>query len=320
MSLSAYAYFLEHEGRLEEALEMLTLAAHSQGENTSPADFVGYALLAGRLNRLLARWDTASACYGAAEEAALHVGDQVAMLRGRLGRGAVDRGRGNLPMARATAERVVREATELQLQDAQALAYADLGVVFALQGLRLQALEAHYQAFRLTHDPQQQMRTLGDVAIGLYEIGAVEAARIAFQIVIRSTASALVRANACLELMDLESSAGNRVAFEHCRTAVEEFRSRMSPSMSVDYRYKLAVGLQRFGQPSRAREALAEGLALAEANHLNTWYFKLEQAIAELGEHRGHQPSVQSPSELSEAPEVRRMEVELREYASAGAV
>ncbi|MDQ3207683.1 MAG: hypothetical protein M3Q37_03665, partial [Gemmatimonadota bacterium] len=31
MSLTAYAYYLEHEGRLEEALELLTLAARSQG-------------------------------------------------------------------------------------------------------------------------------------------------------------------------------------------------------------------------------------------------------------------------------------------------
>ena len=31
MSLTAYAYFLEHEGRLEEALELLTLAARIAG-------------------------------------------------------------------------------------------------------------------------------------------------------------------------------------------------------------------------------------------------------------------------------------------------
>ncbi|HYF38619.1 MAG TPA: hypothetical protein VD930_02940, partial [Gemmatimonadales bacterium] len=30
-SLTAYAYFLEHEGRLSESLEMLSLAARSQG-------------------------------------------------------------------------------------------------------------------------------------------------------------------------------------------------------------------------------------------------------------------------------------------------
>ncbi len=48
MSLTAYAYFLEHEGRLEEALDLVMLAARSQGTNTSPNDFAAYALFAGR--------------------------------------------------------------------------------------------------------------------------------------------------------------------------------------------------------------------------------------------------------------------------------
>ncbi|MGI8817697.1 MAG: hypothetical protein ACR2HW_01025, partial [Gemmatimonadales bacterium] len=65
MSLTAYAYYLEHEGRLEEALELLILAARSQGSKTTTADFAAYALFAGRLNRLLARWEAASTCYSA---------------------------------------------------------------------------------------------------------------------------------------------------------------------------------------------------------------------------------------------------------------
>jgi tetratricopeptide (TPR) repeat protein len=318
-SLTAYAYFLEHEGRLEEALELLTLAARSQGANTSTADFAAYALFAGRLNRLLARWDAASTCYGAAEEAASGIGDPVSVLRGRLGLGAVHRGRGNYPAARTTAESVVREATELQLTDAQALAYADLGVVYNLQGLKLEALEAHYQAFRLTRDPQQRMRTLGDVAIALHEIGALDAARVAFQMVVDSSAAMLVRANSLVELMDLESASGNRVAFERCRAAAEACRNRMSPSMWVDYHYKLGIGLDRFEQVGRARETLTAGLALAETHGLNAWYFKIEHALAELGKRPEPESVSQSASGLSEAPAVRQMEVELREYAASAA-
>jgi tetratricopeptide (TPR) repeat protein len=316
MSLTAYAYFLEHEGRLEEALELLTLAARSQGVNTPTADFAAYALFAGRVNRLLARWEAASRCYNAAADAASGV-DPVLVLRGRLGLSAVHRDRGNYPAARATVESVVREASELQLPDAQAMAYADLGVVYSLQGLKLEALEAHYQAFRLSHDPQQRMRTLVDVAIGLHEIGALEAARMAFQTVANSGAAMLVRANSLLELMDLESASGNRVAFERCRAAVEAHRPRMSPSMSVDYYYKLGVGLGRFEQSTRAHDALAAGLALAESHGLNAWYFKIEQALGEPT--KRPEPIDQGTSSLSEAPVVRQMEVELREYAASAA-
>ena len=318
-SLTAYAYFLEHEGRLEEALELLTLAARSQGPETPTADFAAYALFAGRLNRLLARWEAASNCYSAAEEAASGLGDPVSVLRGRLGLGAVHRGRGNYPAARAAAESVVKEATELRLTDAQALAYADLGVVYNLQGLKLESLAAHYQAFRLSNDPQQRMRTLGDVGIGLHEIGAVDAARLAFQIVAGSSASTLVLANALLELMDLESASGNRVAFERYRAGAEAHRARMSPSMLVDYYYKLGMGLNRFEQSARAREALTAGLALAETHRLNAWYFKIEQALGDLTKPSEPQPVDQRASGLSEAPAVRQMEVELREYAAASA-
>jgi tetratricopeptide (TPR) repeat protein len=319
MNLTAYAYFLEHEARLEESLEMLNLAVRSQGTETPAADFAAYALFAGRLNRLLARWELASACYGAAEEAASQIGDRLLVLRGRLGRGAVLRGQGNYPAARAAAESVVREANEFNLPDAQALAYADLGVIYSLQGLQLDALEAHYQAFQLNTDGPQRMRALGDLALGLAEIGAHSAARIAFQIVVESNASVLVRANALLELMDLESSAGNRVAFERFRTAAEETSSRMSPSMTVDYQYKIGIGLARFGQHARAKAALTAGLQLAERHKLNGWYFKLEQAVGELAAAPDKQPVSRQVSELCQAPSVKEMEVGLREYASAPA-
>jgi tetratricopeptide (TPR) repeat protein len=317
-SLTAYAYFLEHEGRLEESLEMLSLAARCQGSDISPRDFAGYALFAGRLNRLLARWDQSVACYGAAEEVSYQSGDPVSMLRGRLGKGAVQRGKGNLPAARAAAENVAREATELELPGVQALAYADLGVVYSLQGLRLESLEAHYRAFQLHPDPMDRMRTLGDLGIGLAEIEAHEAARLAFKIVAQSSASLLVRANAWLELMDLESTVGNRVAFQRCRAAAEEFRSRMSPSMLVDYCYKLGRGLGRFGLQGRSRAMLTEALVLAESHQLNAWYFKIEQAMAQ--DQKQNDQSRAETSNLSAAPAVREMELGLREYALAAAV
>jgi tetratricopeptide (TPR) repeat protein len=318
-SLTAYAYFLEHEGRLEESLEILTLAARAQGPATSAADFTAYALFAGRLNRQLARWELASACYGEAEDAASRTGDSLSRLRGRLGQGAVHRGMGNYPAARAIAEDVVREATELQLTEAQAMSYADLGSIYNRLGLRLEALEALYQAFRLSSETPQQMRALGDLAVELAEIGAIRPARIAFQIVVDSTASVLVRANALLELMELESSAGNRVAFERCRAAAEQYKERMSPSMLVDYHYKMGVGLGRFGQATRARTTLTIARDLAEQHKLNAWYFKVEQALGHVADDVGTPMPSREVLALSEAPAVREMELGLQKFAAAAA-
>jgi tetratricopeptide (TPR) repeat protein len=243
------------------------------------------------------------------------VGDPVFALRGRLGRGAVQRGLGNLPLAREVAETVVRDASDLNLPDVQALGYADLGAVYALQGLQLEELQANYQAFRLTRDSLQRMRTLGDLGIGLYRIGAHGAARLAFEIVASSNTSFGVRTNAMLELMDLESLSGNRMAFERCKGSIDQSRNNLPPSSATDYYYKLGVGLARFGQKGRAAEALKTAQAMAETHRLNAWYFRIEQALHDLAldSKEGSRPQ---PSELSEAPELREMELGLREYAS----
>jgi tetratricopeptide (TPR) repeat protein len=319
-SLTAYAYFLEHEARLEESLEMLRLAAQAQGNEITPSDFSAYAFFAGRLNRQLARWDAAIQFYNAAEESAAAAGQSVLLLRSRLGRGNVLRGQGNYPAALAVSENVLHEAQLLGLSDVQAMAYGDLGLILGLQGLRLEGLEAYYRAFQLTADPVDRMRSLGDLAIGLSEIGAYDAARIAFEIVAKSQARVLVRANALLELMDLESKGGNRVAFERWRASFQEYRECMSPSMTVDYNFKVGTGLARFGQIKRAEVFLSTALQLAEQHKLNAWYFKIEEAIrklAETAEMRAATIPVPSPDD---AAPLREIEAGLREYAAAGAV
>jgi hypothetical protein len=90
--------------------------------------------------------------------------------------------------------------------------------------------------------------------------------------------------------------------------------------MSVDYYYKLGVGLGRFEQATRARDALTAGLALAESHALNAWYFKIEQALGELAKPPEHQLVEDRETHLSEAPAIRQMEVELREYALTAAL
>jgi len=291
------------------------LSSHTQAQDLPLQDFAACALFAGRLNRLLARWDTASACYCAAEEAGLLVGNQVSALRGRLGQGAVHRGRGNLPLARATAEAVVREAGERRLPEVQALAYADLGSVLAQQGLQVEALEANYQAFLLTPDSVQRMRTLGDLGIGLAEIGAYAAARLAFEIVVQAPTMLLVRTNALLELMDLESVVGNRLGFERHRATAAEVRDRMTPSMTGDFHYKVGIGLARFGQFERARESLELGLHVAESHRLNSWYFRIERVLTNLSPDVVCEPDQSGLPDSACAPAVRRLELGLRTYA-----
>ncbi len=280
--LTAFAYFLEHEGRLGEALEVLGLAARTHGTVMAASEFTAVALFAGRLNRLQARWDAANRAYEAAEEAALSTGDANAALRSRLGRANVLRAQGNLPAARQVVERVIGDATAQGLTEVRGGAFADLASVLGLQGYRVEALLANYEAFRLTSDPLSRTRILGDLGVQLSDLGHYAEARLAFDLVVESQTSFMVRANALLELLELESAVGDRLAFERHRTTARELVDRMPPSMAVDFRYKVGLGLARFGQTARARAAWQEALGLAESHKLNEWYFRLERLLAHL--------------------------------------
>jgi tetratricopeptide (TPR) repeat protein len=313
-NLKAYAYFLEHEGRLEESLEMLTLAARVQGRKIPRGDFAGYALIAGRLNRLLTRWQAANACYSAAEESALSGSDLNAALRSRLGRANVLRGQGNLPGARQAVEAVIQEAEDRNFADVQSDAFLDLGAVLVCQEQDAEALQAVYQAFVRSPDSSQQMRILGELGVKLRKLGALDAARLAFEIVSASNASFHVRTNAVLELMELESAVGNRVGFERLRQEAAAHRERMSPSTAIDYGYKVGLGVSRFHQIERAREFLGEALLLAELHGLNEWYFRVERALQEL-EVEVKDQEASAPAEASNTPAVQRMTAHLREYA-----
>ena len=321
LCLTAYAYFLEHEARLEEALDVLGLASRAHGASVPPAEFAAIALFAGRLNRLLARWGAATTCYQRAEDSATSVGDCVTVLRSRLGRAAVARGQGNLPLSHTVAQEVAIQAEKASLPEVEAMAWADLGVVLELQGRLEESVQAKYRAFQLTEDSVSRMRVLGDLGISLLQLKAYASARLAFEIVAASNTSFMVRTNAVLELMDLESAAGNRMSFERRRGEADDLRHRMPPSMAADFYYKSGQGMTRFGRFKRAKQFLTEGLRLAEEHRLNLWYFKFEkelnalEAVSASVSQEARQPDLTTPTPGVESPVVEEVAVGLREYA-----
>ncbi len=317
LCLTAYAYFLEHEARLDEALDVLGLASRAHGTSVPPAEFAALALFAGRLNRLLARWGAANTCYQRAEDAAASTGDMVTVLRSRLGRAAVVRGQGNLPLSRTMAQEVAGMAERVSLRDVEAMAWADLGAVLELQGCLEDSVKAKYRAFQLTEDSLSRMRVLGDLGIGLLQLKAYASARLAFEIVAASETSFMVRTNAVLELMELESASGNRMAFERNRAQAEASRERMPPSMVADFHFKAGVGMARFGRHKRANEFMTAGLRFAEEHRLNVWYFKFERELKALetqAASEAREPEPATPATF-ESPVVEEVAVGLREYA-----
>jgi len=213
-------------------------------------------------------------------------------------------------------EEVAVTAAQENLHEMESLAYTNLGAVYFLEGKKVESVEANYRAFRLTEDPLQRMWILGDIGIGLMKLGAFDSARVAFEIVLASEASFQVQNNARLELMEVESSVGNRVSFERRRAEAEGIMDRMPPSMLADFHFKAGTGLARFGQVSRGRALLEAGMALSESHNLNAWYFRFEQKLAELA---AGQPREPEPATYSDAgyPALEEVAVGLREYAAA---
>lgn len=278
LSLAAYEAFLLREARLADALQVLLFGARTYGAVLPIAEFAAHALRAGRLNRLLARWDHATACFVAAAEAGRAIDDEAVVLRSRLGRGMIYRSQGEHTAARATTELVVREAGRLGLADVQIRAYGELGVVLRLQGDAVEGLQAAYYAFQLSLDGEERFQALRDVGLGLADIGAYDESRNALT---RVRASApgrevLLSASALIGLLGGAAVAGDRMAFERWRDEAETVCARMPPGMAVAHRFKLSVGFARFGQPQRAHAALNDALRIARANRLRGWCREIE--------------------------------------------
>jgi tetratricopeptide (TPR) repeat protein len=282
MSLVAYGYYLEHEARLEEALEILGLSARTYRAAIPPVDLTTLSLFVARLNRMLARWDRANNAYTVAERAGQEVRDVATIMLARIGHANVQRGQGNLPVARAALEQIITESKAPDLQDVHGRAWSDLAAVLGMQGFIHESLMAKYQAMLAVRDNLVRYRVLGDLGISLRELGAFEAARRCFSLVLESQPSPIIRTNACIELMEMESAVGNRLAFERCRQEARAFEDRMPPSMAIDYRYRVGIGFARFGKDAKARAMLREALGLAESAKLNEWYFRIDRVLRNL--------------------------------------
>ncbi len=315
LGLTAYSHFLEVEGRYAEALDVLRLAATTWHAPVPPGDYLPFALLAGRLHRLLSRWRAANTAYRAAQDAAQALGDRASELRASLGRANVLRGEGNLPAALTATQAVLNEAQERGYSELVGLAYLDLGAVLERMGRRAEALQAQFRAFQSSTDPIQRMRVLGDVGVTLLENGALAPARDVLNIVAHRPSTFMVQINACIELMAVASASGDRVGFERSRHLVRELEGRLTPAMAVDYRYKAGIGLSRFGATPRGEVLLREALALAEAHGLHQWVFRLEDALAHLEAARPDAAEEAAPGFVDVIAEV---EEGIRDLVAAG--
>lgn len=316
INLLAYSWHLEQAGRIEEALDAVAASAPFYAD-AGADDRMHLGMTTGRFHRTLARWELADLGYLFGYEAAEEQDNRRGMLLARLGRAKVLLGKGNLPESRRQIEEIIAEANEKELADAKAWAYTDLAALLEKQDLPWESLRANYQAFQYFRDSHDRARVLTALGAGLRGVGALSAARSAFESVLRITSDWYLIANAKVELMGIGAEGSDELTFRRYWQAAEEHASAMTPSLAVDFRYRVGMGLNRFGKRLAAHRWLIEARQVAESHSLNAWYFRLDELIK--GMSSGNQLVAEDPKTLTpyEASSVGEIETGLRRYAEA---
>lgn len=282
-ALRKYAILLEHLGRHEESLAVLGTLLRRLESFDSPAEGCDLALSVGRLNGLLARWDRAAAALELAVSAARASGGDDSLGRlVSLGRAALWAAQGRVADAQSTLETLLGDAAADGPGESIAEGWTCLGAVLDRQGLALQALQAHHQAFEHAVDEGSRRRALAQVGSLLCALGATDAARQAFSLLLAGPVSFPDAVAARLELLELASALDDRVAFERHRLELRAWGGRLPPRVMVEFLLRAALGLARFGQRSRAWQHFEEARLVAERHGLGEAGGRLAQARARL--------------------------------------
>jgi len=316
MGLMAYAYFLNQEGRFEEALDILALAGRTHTEGLPREEFASFALFCGRVNRRLANWEAARRAFDASEQAAESVGDLRGMCYARLGVANLARATGDLPRAEAVVRQVLGECEGLDFADVRAAAYSDLSAAYYQQGRLVDSVLMEYRAFQCAADDTARWRSLGNLGSALHRLGEYQAARHALEVVAQRSELFSIRNNATIELIGLTSAVGDELGFHRFLRQAEEALVDMAPSMSVDFHYQAGVGMARFDRMTKAQEYLSQALALADSHGLNTWYFRIERVYQGLTTCADHTEAAK-PYSPPYAPSLEDVTTGLAQFATA---
>jgi len=277
-ALLAYAYFLEDELRLDEALDALETLHRVGAERLACADAIAVQLRIGRVNRKLNRFVEGDVAYALAGVLADAAGNVRSSFLSRVGRAISIQARGNL----AEAERLFRElavdARAAQERDIEARAHHALGTTLLLRGQVAEGIIDVWRAVELYEDESSRVRALGDLGLMLLAVGEAAAAERALLEVIRLGHSMRdVVHNATIELMHCASYRGDRLGFERWRAACEARRANMPPNILADFLLKAGIGQARFGRFSQAEGLMDAALDVAERADSNELLFRIER-------------------------------------------
>lgn len=275
-ALFAYGHFLEESSHYEEALDVLETLLIVGGEGLAQADSIATTLRIARVNRKLARFDTAYQVYERAGSLALLAGDLQSELISRLGRVNIVWARGNLAQAEMGFRQLILDAHEAHLSDAEARATQGLATTMAMRGKPAEGIPHAWRAYELYEDAPSKVGVLIGLGIMLRDIGDLASAEHALRASLSAALGTEHGGNAILELMECASQRGDRFGYSRWREEARRREAEFTPSMRVDFYLKQGVAEGRFGNPVKSEELLSAAWDLAERHHLHEYVFRIE--------------------------------------------
>lgn len=222
----------------------------------------------GMIARLLGDLESAEELYRAAESIGERPGDMMVLSRAYVGRGVIDRVRGNYPRSRVFFERALELADTIQARDLMRLAHQGLTICHALSKNFDRALQHGWNTLQLADgDGGREVEALTNLAQLCLLAGFPVAALRGYAAVLGRTASSPRTALSALGGAAIAAAhAGDPVVLTR---AAEEITSRVGtsglPYENAQALYHLATAFAITGDDARRDDYLAKARKIAKA-------------------------------------------------------
>jgi tetratricopeptide (TPR) repeat protein len=277
-SLLEYGRYLEMAGRLELAAHIYQTMIDVLDSSgcSDPLSAATARMRYGLVMRLLGDFDTSSDSYQRAEHLAEQACNFVLVLRARVGMANTLRARGNLGDAESLLDRVVVDASQESLVNAESIALHSRGGIREIRGRRNEAMEDFFRAYKLANDTSERERILGDLAACAGKAGYHQMARNAHRVLAYTTNDPFIRSSALMNLLELAVWEGNATEFERLQGQIQIHAEQhpLPAEYAIHTALYRAYGIERFGLQEDAIAAYRD--VITQANNTGLYHVAFE--------------------------------------------
>ncbi|MDB4911510.1 MAG: hypothetical protein JWO39_2333, partial [Gemmatimonadetes bacterium] len=302
--LMAFGRALQHAANWPLAADVYrTVLAYASPVEDSDT-VIGANMQLGRCLRVLAEWEEALSCFGAASQVAMMTDDMIGILRARIQEAHVAIDRGNLPYAETLLDQTILQAKESGLPEIRATAMHDRAHLASRRGRNEEALALQFEALKGVRNQMARDRVLNDLGASFLQLGVYSAARDAFLVVAATAHEQYLRWTAVINLLDVAVHERREPLFEQYRRDLEDVT--LPPALAAYYYIYVAQGHRSFDQLPLATAAITRAIEIARSNQLGQAQFEAEGIFEGLkrDEARERREEMQTARNVSWSPEV----------------